>query len=203
MSMSKDDTGTAPDIPSATSMAETPAAPGAEACVAAPASAPLSEAEKVRIWQQRFFEAQASFEEYLMERGGMPVIHEWIEANSAITARRFALLEPDERRRAAYAVTRFFDQLRCYDSDIRREFDADANRHTVENRDCGILRYRREAARARVRLTFESPCEYCTRLNSRIMQKCADGASIEVDYRQGGCRWRIAFPHRDATERDP
>lgn len=168
-----------------------------------PHSAPLSEVEKVRIWQQRFFEAQASFEEYLMERGGMPVIHEWIEANSAITARRFALLEPDERRRAAYAVTRFFDQLRCYDSDIRREYDADANRHTVENRDCGILRYRREAARARVRLTFESPCDYCTRLNSRIMQKCADGASIEVDYRQGGCRWRIAFQHRDATERDP
>ncbi len=203
MSTSKDDTGTVPDIPPKTSMPETATVSGADVFAPLQDSAPLSEVEKVRIWQQRFFEAQASFEEYLMERGGMPVIHEWIEANSAITARRFALLEPDERRRAAYAVTRFFDQLRCYDSDISREFDADANRHTVENRDCGILRYRREAARARVRLTFESPCEYCTRLNSRIMQKCADGASIEVDYRQGGCRWRIAFPHRDGTEGDP
>jgi hypothetical protein len=198
MSTSKDDAERTPETP----MPETPTVAGAEAFPPAAGCGPLSDAEKVRIWQQRFFEAQASFEEYLMERGGMPVIQEWIEANSAITARRFALLEPDEQRRAVYAVTRFFNQLRCYDSDISREYDADANHHTVDNRDCGILRYRREAARARVRLTFESPCEYCTRLNSRIMQKCADGASIDVEYRQGGCRWLIAFPRRDMMEQD-
>jgi hypothetical protein len=164
--------------------------------------AALTDPEKVRIWQQRFFEAQASFEEYLMERGGMPVIHEWIEANSTITARRFALLEPDRERRAAYAVARFFNQLRCYDSDISRDYDPESNCHRVDNRDCGILRYRREAALARVRLTFESPCEYCTRLNSRIMQKCADGALVEVDYKQGGCEWRIAFPDHGTADDD-
>lgn len=197
MSTSKDDADTSPHAPAH----ETPAVSAGRTAATAQDAA-LTDPEKVRIWQQRFFEAQASFEEYLMERGGMPVIHEWIEANSAITARRFALLEPDRARRAAYAVTRFFNQLRCYDSDISRDYDPESNCHRVDNRDCGILRYRREAALARVRLTFESPCEYCTRLNSRIMQKCADGASIEVDYRQGGCQWRIAFPDDAAAGDD-
>ncbi|WP_394537155.1 hypothetical protein PRJ39_13365 [Lysobacter enzymogenes] len=181
----------------------TPAAPSAALASAAfsgdPShSAALTDPEKVRIWQQRFFEAQASFEEYLMARGGMPAIHDWIEANSAITARRFALVEPARERRADYTVARFVNQLRCYDSDISRRFDAASNSFEITNRDCGILRYRQEAARAQVRLTFESPCEYCTRLNSRIMQKYADSSSIEVDYAERGCQWRVAFPANGA-----
>ncbi len=154
----------------------------------------LTDPEKVRLWQQRFFEAQASAEEYLMELGGMPAIYGWIEANSSITAKRFALLEPAKESRAAYAVTRFVNQLRCYDSDISRHYDDETNAYTITNRDCGILRYRREAALARVQLTFESPCEYCTKLNSKIMQKYVENSAIEVDYKDGGCEWRVMLP---------
>lgn len=151
----------------------------------------LTDPEKVRIWQQRFFEAQASAEEYLMEIGGMQAIDGWIEANSSITAKRFALIEPAQENRAAYAVARFVNQLRCYDSDISLRYDEATNSYVATNRDCGILHYRREAALARVRLTFESPCEYCTRLNSKIIQKYVENSAIEVDYKEGGCEWRI------------
>lgn len=154
----------------------------------------LTDPEKVRLWQQRFFEAQASAEEYLMELGGMPAIYGWIEANSSITAKRFALLEPAKENRAAYAVARFVNQLRCYDSDISRHYDEETSAYTITNRDCGILRYRREAALARVRLTFESPCEYCTKLNSKIMQKYVENSAVEVDYRDGGCEWKVTLP---------
>lgn len=154
----------------------------------------LTDPEKVRLWQQRFFEAQASFEEYLMEHGGMPAIYGWIEANSSITATRFALLEPTQENRAAYAVTRFVNQLRCYDSDISLHYDEETNSYKITNRDCGILHYRRAAALARVRLTFASPCEYCTKLNSKIMQKYVENSSVEVDYKDGGCQWRVMLP---------
>jgi hypothetical protein len=154
----------------------------------------LTDPEKVRLWQQRFFEAQASAEEYLMELGGMPAIDAWIEANSSITARRFALLEPAVESRAAYAVARFVNQLLCYDSDISQHYDEATNSYEITNWDCGILHYRREAALARVRLTFESPCEYCTRLNSKIMQKYVQNSAVEVDYKNAGCEWRLVLP---------
>ncbi len=160
----------------------------------------LSETEKVHIWQQRFFEAQASFEEYLMEHGGMPAIYDWIEANSSITSKRFSLLVPASEDRAAYAVTRFVNQLRCYDSDIICRYDEATNSYEVTNRDCGILHYRREAALARVRLTFESPCEYCTKLNSKIMQKYVENTSVEVDYKVGGCQWRVVVQSESIDE---
>lgn len=158
----------------------------------------LTDPEKVRLWQQRFFEAQASAEEYLMALGGMPAIYDWIEANSTITAKRFSLIEPAQEKRASYAVTRFVNQLRCYDSDISRHYDEASHSYRVTNRDCGILRYRREAALAQVRLTFETPCEYCTLLNSKIMQKYVENSSVQVDYQEIGCEWRIGLDASDA-----
>lgn len=159
----------------------------------------LTDPEKVRLWQQRFFEAQASAEEYLMQIGGMEAIDGWIEANSSITARRFALVEPAQANRAAYAVARLVNQLRCYDSDIHLRHDDATRSYEMTNRDCGILRYRQEAARARVRLTFESPCEYCTRLNGKIIRKYVEGSTVDVDLAQGGCAWRIRLPPVDAA----
>ena len=160
----------------------------------------LTDPEKVRLWQQRFFEAQASAEEYLMELGGMPAIDGWIEANSSITAKRFALIEPAKENRAAYAVARFVNQLRCYDSDITQRYDEATNSYAISNRDCGILHYRREAALARVRLTFESPCEYCTRLNSKIMQKYVETSAVEVDYGDAGWEWRVMLPSNETDK---
>jgi hypothetical protein len=153
----------------------------------------LTDAEKVTLWQQRFFEAQASCEEFLMEQGGWEAIDGWIEANSSITARRFSLLEPAKENRADYNVTRLVNQLRCYDSDISSQYDEEANAYTVTNRDCGILRYRKVAALGRVRLTFKSPCEYCTKLNTKIIQKYVGDASVEVELRDGGCQWKVTL----------
>jgi hypothetical protein len=162
----------------------------------------LTQAEKVALWQQRFFEAQASFEEYLMEHGGWEAIEGWIEANSSITAKRFSLREPAQGNRAEYNVTRLVNQLRCYDSDISSEYDEEASSYTITNRDCGILRYRKVAAAGRVRLVFASPCDYCTKLNTKIIQKYVGDASVEVERREGGCEWKVELSSNE-TKKEP
>jgi hypothetical protein len=159
-----------------------------------PGKVELTDQEKVTLWQQRFFEAQASCEEYLMDQGGWEAIDRWIEANSSITARKFSLHEPAPEKRAAYSVARFVNQLRCYDSDISYKKDEEKNSYTVTNRDCGILRYRKIAASGGVRLTFATPCDYCIKLNSKIIQKYVEGASVEVVRTNGGCRWQVILP---------
>lgn len=158
------------------------------------AHAKLTDAEKVTLWQQRFFEQQASCEEYLMAQDGWRAIDGWIEANSSITARRFSLREPAKEKRADYAVTRLVNQLRCYDSDIGSQHDTETDSYKITNRDCGILRYRKIAALGRVQLTFASPCDYCTKLNSKIIHKYVEGSSVEVERRESGCEWKVRLP---------
>ena len=150
----------------------------------------LSDRDKANLWKQRFFEAQAAAEEHLMNLGGWPAIESWIEANSSITAKLLESREPTPKNRPAHFVSRLIDQLKCYDSQINSSHNLQSTLFTITNSDCGILRYRKVAAAAKVKLSFDSPCEYCTKLNCKILEKYS-GATAQIEFREGGCQWKV------------
>ena len=125
---------------------------------------PLDPAEKVDLWRQRFFEAQAAAEEFILGQHGEEGLAAWIQANSRITAELLQEQRPDGVSATDHFMTRLQRQLLLYDSAVTTEPQSSGT--VLRNADCGILRYRKRAARAGVVLTFASPCPYCQELNT-------------------------------------
>jgi hypothetical protein len=149
----------------------------------------MDEKQQADLWKRRFFEAQASAEEFIVEHYGQNGIDKWIDGNSAIAARLLHSEEPEPGRRVQHFGRRLFNQLKLYQSDLTVR-DSDSGFELV-NTTCGILKYR-EAARARgVKLTFETPCHYCVTLNSKIYTKYTGSDSVSCELKHGGCVWRV------------
>ena len=55
---------------------------------------PLDPAEKVDLWRQRFSEAQAAAEEFILGEHGEEGLAAWIQANSRITAELLRVQRP-------------------------------------------------------------------------------------------------------------
>lgn len=146
----------------------------------------LEDSEKVGLWRQRYFEAQAAAEEFILGRHGQEGLNNWIDANSDITARLLRAQKPDWQSEIEHFMTRLLKQLQLYDSNIELTSLKDA--FVLANTECGILRYRREAQQKGVTLTFKSPCDYCVSLNSSIAEKYTGRKviSIRTDV---GCTW--------------
>jgi hypothetical protein len=157
---------------------------------------PLLEVEKSLIWKQRFFEAQAAAEEYLMQQGGWNAIDGWIEANSSIAANLLSARTEDKNSLAEVGVSRLLNQLLCYESDVQLVRDSSENSFVILNKECGILRYRKIAESRNVKLTFQSPCEYCIKLNSKILKKVG-GLESQVQRKELGCCWMINKSNTD------
>src|SRR5689334_20298948 len=117
---------------------------------------PLDPAEKVDLWRQRYFEAQAAAEEFILGEHGADGLTGWIDANSRITAQLLEAQRPAGESAADHFMTRLQRQLLLYDSEVTTEPEPSGT--VLRNADCGILRYRKRAARAGVVLTFASPC---------------------------------------------
>jgi folylpolyglutamate synthase/dihydrofolate synthase len=149
----------------------------------------MNEADKVELWRQRYFEAQAAAEEFVLGHHGQQGLDAWIEENAGIAARLLAV-RPGVGTRAARFAVRLRDQLLLYDSDIT--LDDGPNGIVLHNHRCGILRYRRAAEQRGVNLTFDSPCDYCQQLNATIAHEFAAPESIACDRAGEGCTWRIA-----------
>jgi hypothetical protein len=141
------------------------------------------------LWKRRFFEAQASAEEFITTRYGLNGITEWINTNAAITARLLRSEKPRCLNKARHFALRLYRQLKLYDSDIAISRTSDG--YKLTNSQCGILRYRQEASTQGVRLTFESPCDYCRTLNSRIYANYAEDNAISCELKPGGCVWTL------------
>lgn len=158
----------------------------------------LDPAEKVDLWRQRFFEAQAAAEEFVLGEHGEEGLAAWIEANSRITAQLLRAQRPAEVSAIDHFMTRLQRQLLLYDSAVISE--AHPSGTVLRNVDCGILRYRKQAARAGVVLTFSSPCPYCQQLNTAIAARYV-GPDVTVSCEQAGdgCTWRAESP-RDQGE---
>lgn len=149
----------------------------------------LSDMEKVELWKQRFFEAQAGFEKYLVDKYGYEDIDEWIKFN----ARVFKNLQEDSGG-ASDLVLRFAKQAECYQSDYNIDnLDKDFAVLTISH--CGIWDYREKARQRGVELTFDSPCtRYCTKLTSQMILSKGYSVSYQLieDSSQHGCRWIIS-----------
>ena len=154
-----------------------------------PAGRPLDPDEKVDLWRQRFFEAQAGAEEFILAEHGEEGLAAWIQANSRITAKLLQAQRPAGVSAADHFMTRLERQLLLYDSAVTSE-PAPAG-IVLRNADCGILRYRKRAAKAGVVLTFSSPCPYCQKLNTAIAARYVEpDVTVSCEQAGDGCTWR-------------
>lgn len=155
---------------------------------------PLTADEKVDLWRQRFFEAQAAAEEFILAEHGEEGLTAWIQANSRITAKLLQAQRPAGVSATDHFMTRLQRQLLLYDSAVTREHQPSGT--VLRNADCGILRYRKQAARAGVVLTFSSPCPYCQELNTAIAARYVEpGVTVSCEQVGNGCTWRADSPH--------
>ncbi|MDI5939548.1 hypothetical protein QLR68_15635 [Micromonospora sp. DH15] len=156
-------------------------------------SSPLDPAEKVDLWRQRFFEAQAAAEEFVLGEHGEEGLAAWIQANSRITAELLRAQRPAGVSATDHFMTRLRNQLLLYDSAVTSEPGPSGT--VLRNADCGILRYRKRAARAGVVLTFSSPCAYCQELNTAIAARYVEpDVTVTCDQAGEGCTWRAESP---------
>ncbi|GGM17422.1 MULTISPECIES: hypothetical protein [Micromonospora] len=147
--------------------------------------------EKVDLWRQRFFEAQAAAEEFVLGEHGDEGLAAWIRANSRITADLLRAQRPAGMSTTDHYVTRLQRQLMLYDSAVTSEPQPSGT--VLRNADCGILRYRRRAARAGVVLTFSSPCGYCQQLNTAIAARYLEPeVTVSCEQAGDGCTWRVS-----------
>ncbi|MEV8376380.1 hypothetical protein AB0P21_26795 [Kribbella sp. NPDC056861] len=159
---------------------------------------PLEPAEKVELWRQRYFEAQAAAEEFVLGEHGEEGLAAWIQANSRITAKLLQAQRPDGQSSTEHFMTRLERQLLLYDSDVTTESGPSAT--VLRNAECGILRYRKRAARAGVVLTFDSPCNYCQELNTSIASRYVEPEVTVSCHQSGdGCTWRAETQGADDT----
>jgi hypothetical protein len=155
---------------------------------------PLEPAEKVDLWRQRYFEAQAAAEEFVLGEHGEEGLTGWIAANSRITAELLRAQRPDGVSATDHFMTRMQRQLLLYDSAVSIESQPSGT--VLRNADCGILRYRKEAARAGVVLTFKSPCGYCQELNTTIATRYVEpDVAVSCEQAGDGCTWRAESAH--------
>ncbi|PTA46788.1 hypothetical protein [Micromonospora sp. RP3T] len=162
--------------------------------------APLDPDEKVDLWRQRFFEAQAAAEEFVLGEHGEAGLAAWIRANSRITAALLRAQRPAGVSATDHFMTRLHRQLLLYDSAVTSERQPSGT--VLRNTDCGILRYRRKAARAGVVLTLSSPCTYCQPLHETIAARYLEPDVRVSCVRAGdGCTWR-AESHAPDEETD-
>lgn len=149
----------------------------------------LDPAEKVDLWRQRYFEAQAAAEEFVVGEHGEEGLAGWIEANSRITADLLREQRPDGVSATDHFMNRMQRQLMLYDSAVSVESEPSGT--VLRNADCGILRYRKKAARAGVVLTFKSPCGYCQNLHSAIAARYVEpDVAVSCERVGDGCTWR-------------
>ncbi|QLQ36709.1 hypothetical protein [Micromonospora robiginosa] len=162
-------------------------------------TSPLDPAEKVDLWRQRFFEAQAAAEEFVLGEHGEAGLAAWIAANSRITATLLRAQQPADMSATDHFMTRLERQLLLYDSAVTSESQPSGT--VLRNADCGILRYRRRAARAGVTLTFSSPCPYCQELNTAIAARYVEpDVTVSCEQAGDGCTWRAESPHAPGAD---
>jgi hypothetical protein len=162
-------------------------------------TAPLDPAEKVDLWRQRYFEAQAAAEEFVLGEHGEEGLAGWIEANSRITAELLRAQRPDGVSATDHFMTRLQRQLLLYDSAVSTEPQPSGT--VLRNVECGILRYRKKAARAGVVLTFSSPCGYCQNLNTAIAARYVEpDVTVSCELAGDGCTWRAEYPHASGED---
>jgi hypothetical protein len=147
----------------------------------------LSETERAALWQQRFFEAQAAMEKYLVYKYGYEDLYDYIKFNSDI----FSKLQ-NTNNGAEDLVLRIAKQAECYQSDCHIDNQTkDFSSITIFH--CGIWDYRKKAEEKGVELTLDSPCKYCTRLTSSLIE--SKGFSVRYELHEigthRGCRWEI------------
>lgn len=142
------------------------------------------------LWRKRYFEAQAAAEAFVLREHGFDGLERWITANATIAAPLLAAQRAVGTTRSRHFMSRLQNQLALYESDVSLQKHDDEL--VLRNTDCGILRYRKGAARQGVRLTFDTPCDYCQRLNIAIAQSYAAPASVTCQLAGEGCEWRVA-----------
>ncbi|MEU6073465.1 hypothetical protein [Micromonospora sp. NPDC047074] len=156
--------------------------------------APLDPAVKVDLWRQRFFEAQAAAEEFILGVHGDEGVSAWIQANSRITADLLRSQRPAGESATVHFMTRLQRQLLLYDSAVTSEPQPSGT--VLRNAECGILRYRKQAASAGVKLTFASPCPYCQELNTAIAARYVESdVTVSCEQAGDGCTWRAESRH--------
>jgi hypothetical protein len=161
--------------------------------------APLDPAVKVDLWRQRFFEAQAAAEEFILGVHGDEGVSAWIQANSRITADLLQSQRPAEVSPTEHFMSRLQRQLLLYDSAVTTEPQPSGT--VLRNADCGILRYRKQAARAGVVLTFASPCPYCQELNTAIATRYVEpDVTVSCEQAGDGCTWRAESRHTQGND---
>lgn len=166
------------------------------------APSPLDPAEKVDLWRQRFFEAQAAAEEFILAAYGDDGLAAWIQANSRITADLLRAQRPAGVSTTDHFMDRLQRQLLLYDSAVVTEPVPSGT--VLRNADCGILRYRKRAARAGVVLTFSSPCPYCQQLNTAIAARYVEPeVTVSCEQAGDGCTWRAESPQHPGHADDP
>ncbi|MFF1871851.1 hypothetical protein [Streptomyces sp. CB03911] len=159
----------------------------------------LDPAEKVDLWRQRYFEAQAAAEEFVLGQHGEEGLAGWIDANSRITAELLRAQRPDGVSATDHFMTRLQRQLWLYDSVVSTEPQPSGT--VLRNDDCGILRYRKKAARDGVVLTFSSPCGYCQDLNTAIATRYVEpDVKVSCEQAGDGCTWRAESAHAPAED---
>lgn len=149
----------------------------------------LSSVELAELWKQRFFEAQAGMEKFLVGTYGYDAIDNWIKHNSEI----FQSLEDNCEDGAGGLAIRLAKQAECYKSNYSFD-DTDKDAATVTIFHCGIWDYREQARKRGVSLTFDSPCvRYCTKLISALIESKGYKSTynlMEVGLHHG-CHWEI------------
>lgn len=157
----------------------------------------LSPEEIAELWKQRFFEAQAGAEKFLVETYGYEAIEEWIQHNAEI----FKHIQDDGGDGASNLVLRLAKQAECYQSNYNIDnMSQESAMFTIFH--CGIWDYRERARQRGVKLTFDSPCtRYCTKLTSAMINSKGYKSIHELTEfgPHHGCRWQIELDHVHQT----
>ncbi|WP_037898476.1 hypothetical protein, partial [Streptomyces sp. NRRL S-920] len=154
----------------------------------------LDPAEKVDLWRQRYFEAQAAAEEFVLGEHGEEGLTGWVKQNSRIAADLLRAQQPEGLSATDHFMIRMKRQLLLYDSDV--SIESQPSGAVLRNAECGILRYRKKAARGGVVLTFKSPCGYCQKLNTAIANRYVEpDVKVSCELVGDGCTWRAEHAH--------
>ncbi|MGW2050978.1 hypothetical protein ACWCPF_38325 [Streptomyces sp. NPDC001858] len=145
----------------------------------------MSAEAKADMWKAMYFRAQAGMERYMVSNYGYGAIDEWIDFSAEATAKQSDRYKTEGALPFTENLSRILGD--CWGSEVTVR-QKSAERSVVDIDDCGILSYRRGAARLGIELTFDDPCrEYCTKLQSAIAAK--QNLSSSCTLKSGGCSW--------------
>lgn len=137
-------------------------------------------------WKAAFFGAQAVMEKFVVGSFGHESLRSWARSNGSI----YGAIDHSPKNDATRPLQRLESQALLYGSEVRWKH-ATTEHSVLEITHCAIWDYREQARRRGVKITLQSPCEYCVSATTSLINNKGLKAtcSLVEDDSNKGCVW--------------